>query len=562
MKRICRCLCLTLLLAGTQGCRSSSDEPDPNNVKTARCKPLFADVSKEWGVSFVDSPRDPSDYRLSKIMGSGCAILDFDRNSLPDILFVASDSEGANVALFRQDAPGRFCEVAQTSGLNEASGTGIAVGDCNNDGWPDLYLTSEKNDQLWLNDGGTGFRNITEQSGLKNTRWGTAACWLDYNRDGWLDLFVTNYVDYSHRPCTRLGGGDADFCGPHLFPATPDVLFRNATGESTDGIVSFVNDTAVAGIISADSAGLGVTAKDFTGDGWIDVYVASDQRPNLLWVNQQGRFANESLIRGCDVDFQGRSQASMGLAFGDTDSDGREDLVVSHLDGESHAVYRFRSDGLCQDVSREHGFGRSTRPYTGFGVVAADFFLDGSVGVLTANGRVKRTGNEVTESIWGPYKQPLQLLVRSQGGSFRDVVAFSGSHVARGLAVADLDRDGDIDAVVSCIGEPALILRNDHRHQANWIGIRVVDPALGGRSCPGAEVSVRTNQRTFELTFQPCQSYASSHLDEVIIAVPKGGEVRSVDVTWPHGSMNPERFSIAGINETVTLSRGSGKVVE
>ena len=163
-------------------------------------------------------------------LGCGCAVLDLDRNGLLDVLFVAEDSEITNVGLFSQESQGQFIECSHAKGLQSVSGGGIAVGDANNDGWPDLYVTSRRTNSLWLNQSGIEFKNVTSTSGLTSSDWGTSACWLDYDRDGWLDLFVTNYVDYQHRECTRLGGGDADFCTPGLFPPTADKLFRNLAG--------------------------------------------------------------------------------------------------------------------------------------------------------------------------------------------------------------------------------------------------------------------------------------------------------------------------------------------
>ena len=183
-------------------------------------------------------------------------------------------------------------------------------------------------------------------------------------------MFVTNYVDYQHRECTRLGGGDADFCTPGLFPPTADKLFRNLAGESSNGRPAFQDVSAVTGISQKRSAGLGVTALDWNGDQWIDIYVASDQHPNLLWINQQGAFREEAGIHGCDLDFQGRAQGSMGLAFGHFNDDGIEDLVVSNPDGESHAVYCRDDHGFCIDRCRETGILAATRPLMGFGFAA------------------------------------------------------------------------------------------------------------------------------------------------------------------------------------------------
>ncbi len=553
-------LCLVVL---TYGCGTNRQLPqnDPSDDKSTKER-VLSDVAAKWGIDFEDSPRNRDEYRLPAIMGSGCAVLDFDRNGLLDILLIAADSEDNNCALYSQETAGTFVNRTNELGIQLLQGTGVAVGDCNNDAWPDLYVTADGADSLWLNVDGRSFRNITRSSGISNRRWGVSACWVDYDRDGWLDIFVTNYVDYVHQACTRLGGGGADFCGPHLFPMTPDLLLRNTTG-TNGGHVSFADVSQASGISAGLSAGLGVTAKDFTGDGWPDIYVASDQHPNLLWVNHEGRFVNDSVLRGCDTDFQGHAQASMGLALGDIDHDGTEDLVISHLDGEAHAVYTESTAGFFTDRSRETGIAAATRHATGFGIAAADFDLNGESELFTANGRVKRPHNVSSSGDFREqYGQPLQHLVPVDG-QYQDAAIPLGKHVARGLAVGDLDRDGDPDMVVSTIGGPAVVLQNLRQNTHQWVVLRVVDLRHGGRSCPGAQLSISSTNGIFERTFQPCQSYAGTHAAELYVGLGRNNQIHSIDVVWPDGDLTAEQFDMQGrMNEIVTLIRGEGKLVK
>ncbi|APZ92705.1 FG-GAP repeat domain-containing protein [Fuerstiella marisgermanici] len=529
--------------------------------------PVFFDAASDWGVAFLDLPVRPDDYHLSTIIGSGCAILDFDRNGYLDVMLVAQNSVNRNVAFFRQDGPGQFTECAEQLGLGEVSGAGIAVGDCDNDGWPDLYISSPNEDALWRNHGGAFFRDVTATSGISNSKWGTSACWLDYDRDGWLDLFVTNYVNYTHRPCTRLGGGNADFCTPGLFPRTTDVLFRNVTGESSGGELSFEDVSLGAGVGSGLSAGLGVTAMDFDGDNWIDVYVASDQYPNLLWINEQGTFKDRAAVSGCDLSFQGRPQGSMGIAIGDVDQNETEEVVVSHLDGESHAVYSQQGGGFYRDISRETGISPFTRSTTGFGLCIVDFDFNGVNELLTANGRVRRSEglSESVTDFWKPYQQPIQCLsIDGTTDQRQSENALSGRMVvARGLAVGDLDRDGDPDAIVSTIGSPAIVLRNDSTAMHSGLTLRFVDPGLSGRSCPGTKFTWDVDGRKSLHTFQPCQSYMSTHAAEYYLSCPVDADMIFVEVIWPHGSMAPERFRIAAHAESpVLIERGHGVLLE
>jgi enediyne biosynthesis protein E4 len=554
-----------LILSWT-GCGGVSEPPRKRIDVVARPAAALTNVAEEWAIRFEDRPRGAAGYELSAIIGCGCAVLDFDRNGLLDVLFVAEDSDATNVALFSQESVGQFRECSEAMGLKELAGAGIAVGDMNNDGWPDLYITSGRANSLWLNKSGKEFSDVTSASGLLSSGWGTSACWLDYDRDGWLDLFVTNYVDYQHRECTRLGGGDADFCTPGLFPPTSDKLFRNSTGESPNGLPLFRDVSADTGISQKSSAGLGVTALDWNGDQWVDIYVASDQHPNLLWINQQGSFTEEAAIYGCDVDFQGRAQGSMGLALGHFNDDGIEDLVVSNLDGESHAVYCRADNGFCTDRCRETGILTATRPLTGFGIAATDFDLDGVSELLTVNGRVKRQGGKTQskDDFWWPYQQEIQLLKATVSGGKWEAMEVAGgkTHVARGLAIGDLDRDGDPDAIISTTGEPVIVLRNDFAAVRRGIALQFVDPMLGRRSCPGVVFSVQSASGiSSSHTFQPCQSYMSSHADEFYMAMPQGEATLKLSVKWPHGEQRAEEFLITPAESGVTvIERGQGSL--
>jgi hypothetical protein len=509
----------------------------------------FRNVAEEWGIGFSDMPSRAESFHLPAIIGSGCAVLDFNRDGGLDLLWMAEDSIAGSVALYRQDAIGRFVECSNELGLRDLMGSGVAVGDMNNDGWPDLYVASSGKGSLWRNVNGTGFQDVTASCGIENPFWGTSASWLDYDRDGWLDLFITNYVEHEPRKCHRIGGGDQDFCSPGLFPPTIDKLFRNISFESADGRPAFADVTVSAGIAEEKTAGLGVICFDWNEDGWIDIYVANDQRPNVLWINDRGKFRNQATLFGCDTDFQGRSQGSMGLTLGDLNGDGKEELVVSNLDGEPHAVYSRGSGSFSRDVCRELGIASTTRPITGFGITAADFDGDGVNDILTVNGRVMRSGTENNgQGFWSPYQQKIQFLKSdSTARKWREMkVQGARPVVARGLATGDLDRDGDVDAVISVLGGSCVVLRNDFdagRHRR--ITATFVDPQLGGRPCPGTSYRIRHGETiVLQGTFQPCQSYMSSHAEEVYLTIPGDLLTAELEVIWPHGTSNPELFPL------------------
>lgn len=601
-----RGLSITSLVFILCGCSGSSQAPPAdtdrpkNDPVTARSAAVDSDdesgtagvfrltsIADEWGIVFQDAPRNPAAYDDTVIVGAGCAICDVNHDHLQDVLLVGTEAaaagetgkpEAPRVALFLQVSAGQFRNATVESGLGKClGGIGVAFGDCTNDGSPDLLLTSAKTIGLWINDGHGHFKEATEVSGLRHSGWAIAATWFDYDRDGWLDLFVTGYLEHQTRPCSSLSGGHRDFCSPLLFQPTVDRLFRNVSGDSPKESLSaetpqFEDVTMESGIGASATAGMGVLAADLTDDGWPDIYVASDQRPNRLWVNQKnGRFTDQAPLMGCDGDFLGRMQASMGIALGAVSAPAHEDVVVSHLSGEFHAIYSATGNGMYLDRSRETGVGNETRPFTGFGIAVLDLNSDGANELITANGRVIRPDGVVEDKsdFWEPYREPVQIL-SPQGGVYEHVEwgQSNSRRVARGLAAGDLDSDGDMDVVLTTLDGSALVLRNDSLLAGNWIALRGVDPGRGDRSCPGAKISVHRGGEEIRRTLQPCQSYASTHQDLIHIGLGEIETIEFIDVVWPHGELKRERFfpdpehGFLIVNKVHTLKCGTGERIE
>ena len=567
---------------------------EPANIMNGRHAGIrMTSVASEWGIVFPDGRATAGVYDDRIIVGTGCAVCDLNRDGRQDILIVRPEpfgehedaSAGSGIGVFLQDQQGKFSDASRACGFAECrGGVGVAVGDCTNDGYPDVLLTSSRGISLWINDGNGVFSDNTSETGLAHTGWAISAAWLDFDRDGWLDLFVTNYLEHQERACLSLSGGHRDFCSPLLFNPTKDSLYRNTSGDvlnaaaASDGrrhvatrapLPVFRDVTMESGIGSQTTAGMGVLAADFTGDGWTDIYVASDQRPNRLWVNQQnGSFVDQAVLRGCDGDFLGRMQASMGIALGDVTLNGNEDIIVSHLSGEFHAVYATGQEGVFTDRSRETGIGAETRPFTGFGVAALDLNFDGASEVMTANGRVMRPIGVPENSVdfWEPYREPLQILAPRKG-AYEVAYAFAESSrfVARGLAAGDLDHDGDQDVVITALGGPPIVFRNDSETAGNWISLKAVDETRGGRSCPAARFQMNVAGAKLIRTLQPCQSYASTHQDLVCIGLGDVQTIEFVDVFWPHGDLEPERFypdpanGFLQVNGVHTLQYGKGQ---
>lgn len=571
-------LLLFLALLSCSSCQQNETSPPlkgevlqslPQDVpaRIVKKQNIFREVAADWNVDFVNEPSGAASFRLPAITGSGCAIFDVDRDGLLDLFFVgmadASSGPGPH-RLFRQTQKNYFEDVTVKYGLGGAEpGMGIAVGDANNDGWPDVYLSSHGKDSLWLNSEGQCFEDITEESGLGNVRWAGSATWCDYDRDGRLDLFVTNYVDYVERPCVRLGGGDQDFCSPKLFPGTTDLLFRNVTPQQ-GGTPQFENLSLKSRVATATGAGLEVLAADLTGDHWPDFYVANDQQANRLWVNQRdGTFIDEASLRGCDLGNAGQAQASMGLAMGDLNDDDLLDLMISHLVNEPHALYLAQAGGYFLEQSHQLQLASATVPYTGFGIVVEDFEHDGLLEVVTANGDVRRPEDAKTthQFEWTQYAQRLLFLKQTPQVSFQEIEMMESPlapAVGRGLATGDLDHDGDLDLIVNNLGSPSVVLENISEKSGEWLSVSLVDPAHGSRPAVGAHVTAHRLTGQQVKIFQPRSSYQSTHAEWLHFTSQSDDPIWSLDIIWPDGSLHVERFEVPEMNSHLVLQRGTG----
>jgi hypothetical protein len=548
------------------GCRQSGGTPAAGG---AAGPPWFADVTQDVGLHFTHDAGPVADLRyfMPQIVGSGAALFDFDGDGRLDIYLVQNGGpHGAKNCLFRQGPDGRFTDVSAGSGLDVAGyGMGVAVGDVNNDGRPDVLLTEYGGARLFLNRGDGTFADITKEAGLDNPLWGTSAAFVDYDRDGWLDLVVVNYVDYNpFKPCSDRHGGQ-DYCQPAAFPGSVTRLYRNQ-GSADRKLVRFEDMTVKAGLASRAVPGLGVVCADFTGDGWPDIFVANDGQPNCLWVNRQdGTFAEEALTRGLAYNAQGAAQANMGIALGDVDGDGLFDVYVTHLTWETNTLWRQGPRGLFRDRT---GAARLLDPHaqaTGFGAVLADFDQDGAPDLAVVNGRVVRKDSSTTmrpDSFWEPYGEPNQLFANDGSGRFRAVssanAAFCGTPaVGRGLACADVDGDGALDLLVTNLAGPARLYRNVAPNRGHWLLVRALDPAAGGRDAYGAEVTVHANGRRWTGFINPGYSYLCSNDPRAHFGLGETGSVESIHVRWPDGKQ--EVFPEQAADRVVVLRKGEGR---
>ena len=559
------------------GPSSLEPHPPPPTGET-----VFVDRTNETGIDFHHFNGMSGELYMAEIMGPGCALFDYDNDGDLDALVLQGHmlgDKGIDEATFPPEAELplrdrlfrseliesgelRFVDVTDEAGIDSRSyGMGVAVGDYDSDGWVDLYITSLGPNLFLRNNGDGTFSDVTEQTGTGDDRWSASAAFVDYDVDGHLDLFVTNYVDFTpatHKECFSNTGA-LDYCGPLSYGAYPDRLFRNR-GDGT-----FEDVTAVSQIARKYGAGLGIVCSDFNGDDRVDLYVANDLHPNQLWINRgDGTFADEALVSGCAFNMAGGVESSMGIDAADFDGDGDDDLFMTHLNAETNTLYINDGKGLFDDYSIDTGLGVPSRNYTGFGTAFVDYDNDGWLDVIVANGAARVLYDLADSGDPHPVHQKNQLFKNTGDGHFRDVTDSAGepfaiSEVTRGVAIGDVDNDGDSDILISNNNGPARLLINEVGNRNPWIGLRVID-ATGIRDGIGARVEVvRKDGGSLWRSVRAASSYCSSHDPRVIVGLGEEPEVQSVRIHWPDGTV--EEWTAPEVDHYTVLERGSGREV-
>jgi enediyne biosynthesis protein E4 len=564
-------------LLGTPGCKppaptDTSTNPGPDAPDSSLN--WFEDVTNAVGLTFTHECGPTGKFFMPQAVHGGGAFFDADGDGRLDILLLqgAGPNTGVCNRLYLQTADGKFRDVSAGSGLDfDGYNMGVAIGDVDNDGRPDVLVTQYTGARLLRNEGGGKFRDITKAAGIENLQWGTSAAFVDYDRDGRLDLIVINYIDYDPSwPCTSPDGS-RDFCGPRSFPGTIPRLFHNI-GPGDAQPVRFVDVTVQAGLATKPAPGLGIYAVDLTGDGWPDLLIANDGTPNHFWVNQKdGTFKNEAMSRGIALTGNGQPMANMGIAVGDYDMDGLTDIFITHLGTETHTLWRQSPVGFFRDRTQDTGVTKTKWRGTGFGAVGADFDLDGWVDIAFVNGKVYRgaapPGANHLPEFWRVYAERNQLLRNAGGGKsnaggakFDDISeanpAFCGTpNVARGLAIGDFDNDGRPDLLVTSISDRARLYRNVTT-SGHWLGIRAIDPKLSGRDAYGTTVRVTAAWRNLVQVVQPAHSYLCSSDPRLLFGLGDAKTIDRIDVTWPDGTK--ESWRGGPTDRWVELRKGEG----
>jgi enediyne biosynthesis protein E4 len=585
-----------IAVAATAGCGPDQHASTPAVSKTApaapamqqRANPLFVDATASSGIDFRHINGRTGEFYYPEIIGSGVAVLDYNNDGRLDILVLqggrlapAPEAKSATTSsaaadectgrLYRNDlvvgADGarklHFTDVTASSGLcSRGYGMGIAVGDYNNDGCVDVFITHfGAPNQLFRNNCDGTFTDVTRQAGVAGSgRWGASASFVDYDRDGRLDLFVANYVDYTVQNNQKCYASTSarDYCAPSAYKPAPGILYRNR------GNGTFEDVSIKSGITRAYGAGLGVMAADLNEDGWPDLYVANDGNPNQLWINQKdGTFRNEAEARGCAVNADGMAEAGMGVDIADFDGDGNEDIFLTHLTREKSTLFVNRGSGYFEDRSVETGVAAPSIPFTGFGTAFLDYDNDGWLDIVAVNGAVRLIQELKTPQNPYPLEQRKQLLRNLGNGRFEETTAAAGEvfkleEVGRGLAVGDLDNDGASDLVVSNNNGPLRVILNHAGGGRPWMGLRLLS---GKRDAYGARVEIRRKGAPpLWRRVHADGSYLSSGDPRILLGLGTAPDVEAaierVIVHWPDGST--ETFPVPPLRQYTTLVQGTG----
>lgn len=540
------------------GCRGSAVAPD--------ARVAFTDVTRELGLGAPFATWREGSYAPPEIMGGGVAAFDHDGDGDVDLYEVRQppphEPGPAPNRLWERLADGTFVDATAATGLGDTGfGQGVAVGDVDGDGDLDVHVLNHGPDAFYRNEGDGRFVEATAEHGLSDDAWSVSAAFCDVDRDGDLDLHVARYLDLDPSATCLDEASRRDYCGPDRFPGLPDVLYLN------DGRGRFRDATVEAGLQPAAggrrSKGLGVACVDMTADGWPDILVANDGEPNHLWVNDgDGTFTEDGVLRGLAVNARGAPEASMGVAVGDVNGDGFVDVVLTHLAGETDTLYLGRRSGAWEDRTDGSGLARASLAHTGFGCALADLDHDGHLDLVVTNGRVRRTRARVAASrtYLDAYGEPGRLHRGGQARLMEPFLAGVGSlaaspAVGRGLAVTDIDDDGDLDVIVNHLEEGLRIHRNDWPAEGtHWLLVRAV---TGGRDAVGARVSVEVGARRLERFILSGTSYGSTGDFRAHFGLGEADRIDALSVTWPDGRR--ERFEGGPADRVVTVRQGGGR---
>jgi hypothetical protein len=529
---------------------------------------IFRDIAKAAGIHFIHDNAATAEKYLIETMGAGCGWIDYNADGLPDLYMsngaatrLYKPKKPLRSALYRNNGDGTFTDVTEKAGVGAEGlfGMGVAVGDYDNDGYPDLLALGYDRSILYHNDRDGTFSDVTNRAGVANKgKLASSAAWFDYDRDGKLDLAIANYVDWS--PDNNIWCGDEKpgyrgYCHPNKFRGQKPTLYCN------NGDGSFTDVTETSGIGARASSGLGVVTLDFDHDGWQDIFIANDANPNFLFRNNRdGSFSEIALQAGVAVSEDGKAEAGMGTDAADIDGDGWLDIFITHLDLEHARLYRNLSDGSFEDATFAAKLGYATFRYSGFGALFIDYDNDGARDIFMANGHI--LDNIQLYHAETRYAEP-KLMYRNTGrGIFENVSDKLGPdlqlpRVSRGAAVADVDNDGDLDVLVSNNGQEPQLLLNEGGASNHWLEVALVG-VRSNRDGVGARVKVVSGGLVSYDQRKGGRSYQSAQDSRLHFGLGAMNKIDTIEIQWPSGSV--DTLKNVDADRVITVKEGVGLI--
>ena len=562
------CAAAILLIAVVEVVIHSKGFAQPTTAKDLPITVHYTDIRKDAGITFrQDSTQTDQKYYL-ETMGTGVGWIDYDQDGLMDLYFVQSaatdiykPSSPLRSALYHNNGDSTFTDVTEKAGVGGEGhyGQGVAVGDFDNDGYPDLYVTGYDRAILYHNNGNGTFTEVTAKAGVADEGgWSTSAGWFDYDKDGWLDLVVTNYIEWTPKTnlwCGERAPGYRSYCNPNNYKGQRTKLYHN----NHNGTFTDVSDKS--GVGKPESKGMGVVLADFNNDGWPDIAIANDTWPNFLFLNNRdGTFRDVSLISGLAVSEDGRYEAGMGVDAADVDGDGLLDVYITHLDFELNRLYLNNGDETFTDATYRSGIGNTAVRLSGVAAKFIDYDNDGWMDILQLNGamldNVSLYHSEVS------YKEPM-LMFRNLGkGHFQKTSDSLGPDfmrpaAGRGLATADFDNDGDIDIAANNRGDYPALLRNDGGNANHWLEVLLVG-TQSNRDGVGAVLKLTSEGFVHVEQAEGGASYMSASDPRIHFGLGKRSRIESLVITWPSGHV--DKLTNVPVDKIICVKEGAGIV--
>src|SRR5215472_6288795 len=537
--------------------------PDVRFLAESDSLPAFEEIpSAKSGITWTHAAGLSPEMYMPETVGPGCAFLDYDNDGWMDIYLVNSGpcdfytpQRPLRNALYKNNRDGTFTDVTQKAGVpGDAYGMGVAVGDYDGDGLPDIYLTQYPNSILYRNNGDGTFTDVTAKAGVAAPGWATSAVWFDFDNDGLLDLFVCRFVDFSKAKNLYCGYGTTNkrwYCKPTPYTPIPCWLFRN------NGNGTFTDVSKETGISKSPAKAWGVVAADINNDGWTDLFVGNDTVPNFLFRNRRGKFEDIGLLAGVGLSTFGLARSGMGVDAADYDQDGWIDLFVTNVDHEQYSLYHNNKDETFIDAAPTTGIAAATKLLSGWGVKFFDYDNDGNTDLLLCNGHPDLMVDERLQEV--NYREKM-VLFRNAGNEWKNVSSqsgaiFSRALAGRGMALGDFDNDGSVDVLIAQNdGAPAL-LRNNAGRNNHWLGVKLIG-RKANIDAVGAKVSYQSGDLVRHQWKVGGGSYLSSHDARMVLGLGQRQKVDWMEVKWPNPSGKTERFTELPIDRHITIVEG------